>query len=305
MGNHSIFRVTIILLSVAVYIVALAINALAGAGKAPFTESTGEVSRMYDTEITPAGWTFSIWGVIYTWLLVMLIYILTWLCRRTSSGWMYEILPIGFFLSWIINMTVNIIWLFLWDRGLMVRALIVLALIAISNYLLIFFSCRGLSAHGNWLHQHHLKDLWGIRVLIQNGIAVYATWTTIATLLNFSIVLHFSEITKTDAATVSLCILLFEVLGWFIVENFVIDRHVRYILTIYPVVIWALIGNISKNYDPEAPGRNAKFTVGLLVLACLLFVCRVSMVIWKQKKQPLYHSTSGDSLVTPRNSSKQ
>lgn len=39
-----------------------------------------------------------------------------------------------------------------------------------------------------------------------------------------------------------------------------IDRHMRYILTIYPVVIWALVGNVSKNYDSESPGRNAKFT---------------------------------------------
>lgn len=46
----------------------------------------------------------------------------------------------------------------------------------------------------------------------------------------------------------------------FCVENFVIDRHVRYILTIYPVVIWALVGNVSRDYDPEAPGRNATFT---------------------------------------------
>ena len=46
----------------------------------------------------------------------------------------------------------------------------------------------------------------------------------------------------------------------FVVENFVIDRHVRYILTVYPVVIVALVGNVYKHYDPEAPGRNAKFT---------------------------------------------
>ena len=48
----------------------------------------------------------------------------------------------------------------------MVPALIVLALIAFTNYLLIFFSCRGLSAHGSWLSQHHPKDLWCIRVLV-------------------------------------------------------------------------------------------------------------------------------------------
>lgn len=45
----------------------------------------------------------------------------------------------------------------------------------------------------------------------------------------------------------------------FLVENTVLDKYVRYILTIYPVIIVALTGNITKNYDPAAPSRNAVF----------------------------------------------
>lgn len=39
-------------------------------------------------------------------------------------------------------------------------------------------------------------------------------------------------------------------------EQLVFDKHVRYILVIYPVVIWALSGNLDKNYDAESPDRN-------------------------------------------------
>lgn len=45
----------------------------------------------------------------------------------------------------------------------------------------------------------------------------------------------------------------------FILENFVFDKHMRYILTIYPVVIWALTGNLMKNYDASSPNRNGLF----------------------------------------------
>ncbi len=48
----------------------------------PFRNNTGGISDKYNTEITPSGWTFSIWGVIYTWLSLMHVYILTTTCRR-------------------------------------------------------------------------------------------------------------------------------------------------------------------------------------------------------------------------------
>lgn len=51
---------------------------------------------------------------------------------------------------------------------------------------------------------------------VQNGIATYATWTTIATLLNFTVVLDMTSISATNAATVSLCILLLELVTWYL-----------------------------------------------------------------------------------------
>ena len=52
---------------------------------------------------------------------------------------------------------------------------------------------------------------------------------------------------------------MFFVFCRFILENFVIDKHMRYTLTIYPVVIWALSGNLVKNFDATSPNRNGVF----------------------------------------------
>ncbi len=50
---------------------------------------------------------------------------------------------------------------------------------------------------------------------VQNGIATYTTWTTIATLINFTVVLRYDAgMTQSDAATVSLSILLGEAISW-------------------------------------------------------------------------------------------
>ncbi|KAJ8383300.1 hypothetical protein AAFF_G00222360 [Aldrovandia affinis] len=316
MGNNSPVRIMVIVLSVLVFIIAMIFNALAGTGSknGPFQQSTGNVSNKYETEITPSGWTFSIWGIIYTWLSAMLIYLITSLCRKNAYGRMYcepAILPYGFYLSWIVNIILNIMWLFLWDKEQMVAGLTVLVVIAFTNYLLIFFCCHGLHSYGAWLDKHHRLDLWLIRALlaviqVQNGIGVYATWTTIATLLNFTIVLQYNAgLSKEGAAAVSLSLLLIEVVAWFVVENFVLEMHVRYILTIYPVVTWALLGNVAKHYNVATPTRSSVFTVVLLVLACALFVARVLLVIWRHRKQPLYQGSNTGALSPMDISAKQ
>lgn len=135
-------------------------------------------------------------------------------------------------------------------------ALAFLILIALTNYVIIFFSCLGLRNYGAWLSKYHKVDLWLHRVVvstftcylpatslnsillsfsfgrypahvsasksfllsllqIQNGVAIYATWTTIASLVNLTIVLdHDGNTSQTDAATVSLSVLTVMLSGW-------------------------------------------------------------------------------------------
>lgn len=303
MGDHNPGRLAIIIVSVVFFVIILIFNVLAGPGIYPFLSSTGNVSDEFNTQITPSGWTFSIWGVIYTWLTLMLVYILSGLCRKNAYGFMYcspPMLPYGFFVSWILNLTLNVAWLFLWDRKHMIPALVFLFCVACTNYAMIFFSCHGLHIYGAWLNKYHKVDLWLMRAIVQNAISTYTTWTTIATLINLTIVMNYcGSLSAQDAATVSLSILTVVVVVWFILENFVFDQYVRYILTIYPVVIVALTGVFTKHYNKAAPSRNAIFGVVLLGLACVLFVIRIGMVVWRHIKRPLYKNVSSIEAVSP------
>ncbi|XP_053198844.1 uncharacterized protein si:ch211-161h7.5 [Scomber japonicus] len=292
MAKHDMSLLIGIVLSLLFFIITVVFNALAGPGIYPFLRSTGNISDEFTTQITPSGWTFSIWSVIYAFLASVLAYVLSGLCRKNAYGYVYcspAILPHGFFFTWCLNMGFNVGWLFLWDRSLMPAALAFLILIAFTNYVMIFFSCNALHVYGAWLNKYHRVDLWLLRVLIQNGIAIYATWTTIASLINLNIVLTTeANMSQMNAAIVSLSILTVALFAWFILENFVLDKHVRYILITYPVVIWALSGNLDKNYDATSPKRNGIFIAVLLALASVLFVIRIVLVIWKHIKQPLY-----------------
>uniref|UniRef100_A0A3Q3IWF4 Uncharacterized protein n=1 Tax=Monopterus albus TaxID=43700 RepID=A0A3Q3IWF4_MONAL len=237
----------------------------------PFHFSTGNVSAHYETDITPAGWTFSIWGVIYTWLTLMVLYITSYVFR----SWAQCLLPYSFYFCWLSNMVLNMAWLLLWDR-LMLATLVVLILIVITNYSALFYCCFATDYYGLWLRTYHRKDLACLRIL--NGLALYATWTSIASLINFAVVLHQWGVDRSTAATASLCI--------FILENWVLDRWVRYILTVYPVVIVALVGILFKQFNFYDPTPNSVFMV-LLFLACILLVSRIFTVIWRNRWRPL------------------
>ncbi|XP_029979783.1 uncharacterized protein LOC115411707 [Sphaeramia orbicularis] len=221
----------------------------------------------------------------------MFIYFLSGLCRRSAYDWMYTtpaVLPYGFHVSTIINFCLNITWLFLFDRELLLPMLITSGLMTFTDYLILFFSCHGLKIYGAWLNKYHKEDLWLFRILVQNGVAVYATWGTLSTLLNLTIYLqHQTGTPRCDCAMLSQLLLLMELFAWFLLENFYLDEHVRYILTIYPVVILWLAASLNNSLAPY----SSTFIFGGLILgiSCLMFVARVALVTWKHRKQPLYN----------------
>lgn len=299
MKHNSLPRIVVIIVCAVVFVALLIVNALAGAGRGPFHSTTGNVSSRFETDITPAGWTFSIWGVIYTWLTLMVIYITIFVFR---GSWAQSLLPCAFYFCWLSNMVLNMIWLVVWDREMMQVALVVLLLVVVTNHGALFCACYASDYYGLWLETYHRKDLACLRILVQNGLAVYTTWTSIAVLINFALVLQLLGVDRSTAATASLCILLGEVATWFILENWVLDRWVRNILTVYPVVIVALVGNVYKHFNPADPTPNSVFMVVLLVLACILFISRVCTVAWRNRWRPLHSPGSDRLMVSPLDS---
>ncbi|CAL8324621.1 unnamed protein product [Boreogadus saida] len=300
MGEHQGSLMLAILSSILLFVITLVFNGLAGPGIYPFLGTTANISGEYETEITPAGWTFAIWSLIYVWLVLMFVYILSGCCRKNSYGYVYcspPVLSHGFFMAWCMNMGLNTAWLFLWDRSLMIVAAVFLLLIAGSNYIMISFACRGLHVHGAWLSKYHRLDLWLHRVCVQNGLALYATWTTVATLVNLTIVLDYdAEMLPENAATVTLSVLTCILLAWCVLENWVLERHVRYIVTVYPVVIWALCGAVSSHFDPSAPSQSGLFLVALLALSCALCAVKLGLAVWRHVKRPLYQDVKAEDM---------
>lgn len=90
------------------FLVVIVINAIAGSTKLLNGRNTADVSAAYPTLITPAGFTFSIWGVIYVLLFVFIVFQLLPRHRQDSFNLQVSYL-------FILSSIFNIAWLFLWQ----------------------------------------------------------------------------------------------------------------------------------------------------------------------------------------------
>ena len=70
-------------------------------------------------------------------------------------------------------------------------------------------------------------------ILPVNGMFIYATWTTIASLVNLAVVVQYShDVSATNSGTISLSLLLAALVVYFILENTVFYRFLQYVFTV-------------------------------------------------------------------------
>ncbi len=116
-------RLYLVLLNTISLVAVIIFNALAGSGNLG-KYSMGELSAKYDTLITPAGYAFSIWGLIYLFLIAYVIF--QWYALKQRK---FEETINQAGLYFLLSNMANIAWLLLWSNeyiGLSVIAMTVL-----------------------------------------------------------------------------------------------------------------------------------------------------------------------------------
>ena len=251
-----------------------------------FPRKTGAISEKHPTDITPAGGTFAIWGVIYFLQIAWIIYSVSLIFRPTAAN----ILPVWFYLIYSLACMLNVAWLIVWARQMFTAAFIIIVLFALALYACLFLAYTSLDkyltqfAAGSQAAISN-RDVWCVRFLVQNGIIFYAAWVSIASCINLAIFLQAEKgIRRDKAATISLCILLAILIIWFAIENFVAARYTRYTLVEYIVLLIGLSGILKKQWT-DGHGNQA-FVLAILVLSGLMFGARLMIILIKEKKLP-------------------
>jgi hypothetical protein len=136
--------------------------------------NTGEISARYPTGFTPAGWVFSIWGLIYVGLFAFAV--LAARGRNVTASRIRDIEP-----AYWLSCLANAVWIFMWHYGYILASL-VLMLVILACLVFIYLRLRATSATS-----------WSERLCVDAPFSLYFGWITTATLANLAAWFHSIE----------------------------------------------------------------------------------------------------------------
>ena len=182
---------------------------------------TGAISDSYPNLFAPAGYTFSIWGVIYTLLFVYVIY--QFKVKKDSL-----ILKVN--KLFIVNALLNAMWIFAWHYlviwlSVIIMVGILVTLIKIADILRI--------------EKLNSKEQW----LVQLPFSVYFGWITVATIANittFLVSIGWNGFGIAESFWTALVLIVGAVIGTLRMK---LDRFFPYGL----VLVWAYGGILNKH----------------------------------------------------------
>jgi len=213
--------------NIVAFTVTIVVNMLAGSTTLLNGVTSGQVSDNYPTLVTPAGFTFAVWGIIYMLLLVFTVYQL--LPKNRDQPFLQQI---G--LLFALSGACNVSWLFLWHYDLITYSL-VLMLALLASLILIY---RRLDIGRATVS---LKEM----ALVHLPFSVYLGWISIATIANVSVALTAVGWDGWGIPDATWAVVIIAVALVLTLAMLATRKDVAFSL----VVVWALVGILSKQSD--------------------------------------------------------
>ncbi len=223
--------------------------------------TTGEISDFFPNLFTPAGFTFSIWGVIYLLLSIYSIY----QCFSFNNKKEILLRKIGIF--FIISSIANIFWIISWHY----------LFIGISLVLIVFILFC-LIKIANIINQEKFSNKEKLIILLP--FTIYFGWITVATIANITVLLvslGFRGIILSESVWTIVVLFVGSLIG---ILRMLKDRNYFYGL----VFVWAYFGILLKHISKSGFDWAYLDVIISLIAFILLFIFFICFVIFKKKE---------------------
>lgn len=249
MTKDTVRQISVIIATVATIIMNILANALPLNG-----QNTGEISDRFPVLFVPAGYVFSIWGLIYIGMIAFTIFQALPAqknnLRMRSVGWLY-----------VLSSAANIAWLFFWHYNifaLTIVAMLILLGALISIYLRMGTGKTNVAATERWMARVPLS--------------IYLGWITVATIANATDVLYLTGWTGAPLTPEIWTVILLAAALLITTIMLFTRRDVAYAL----VIAWAAYGISVKQAGVNLVLNAAVATAALVVLLVVLTLLKLT-----------------------------
>lgn len=182
--------------------------------------TTGEISDRFDVYFVPAGYVFSIWGVIYLGLIAFAIY-----QALPSQRDNPRLIRVGYLFA--LSCVANIAWLFLWHYELFPLTLI--AMVALLGLLISIYTRLGIGRE-----EAPATEQWLVRL----PFSIYLGWVSVATIANVTSLLDYLGWNGWGISEVAWAVVMLVIGAGLTTVVSLSRRDVAYAL----VIVWAFVG---------------------------------------------------------------
>jgi translocator protein len=237
------------------YAFTVIVNSLAGSTMLIGGVNTAQISDSNPTLITPAGYVFAIWGIIYVLLGVFVIFQALPSQKekeyKKKIGWLFVLSSIG-----------NIAWLFLWQYKFLSLSVILMFLLLAT--LILIYLRLGIGKSPVTMRE---------KLAIHVPFSVYLGWITIASIANVSVTLvsvNWNGFGISPEIWATLIIIVALLITLLVIAT---RRDIAYSL----VIVWALIGIAVKQSGNQniVTLTEASAIVILLALATTILLSKL------------------------------
>ncbi len=249
------------------YLLMVAVNVLASTLPINGVQ-TGDVADSYPNLFTPAGVTFSIWGVIYLLLALHVLYQLG-LFQASDGDRDHQALlnKVGLYFS--ISSLANTAWVFAWHYD---RIAVAAVLITVILVCLIAITRTVLAANPT------TRD----RLFVGLPFSVYFGWSTVATVANITVLLDslgWDGFGLAESTWAVIIILVAMAIG---TATMLRNRDVAYGL----VLIWAYIGILIKHTSDDGFAGKYSTVIGTVIACLVVFLAAEALILVRRRRSP-------------------
>ena len=229
------------IITVLAVVITITINALANI--VPFNGlNTGQISDNFKVFFVPAGYVFSIWGVIYLGLIAFAIF-QAWPDQASNP----RMRRIG--KAFVISCIANSTWIFLWHYGYFASTVVVIFVLLISLIVIYWRLKIGLSPTTS-------REKWFVNLTF----SIYLGWVTVATIANITSTLDYLKWNGWGISPEIWAVIMLAA-GLVIASAISFTRRdIAYQL----VLIWAFVGIAIKQSDSAIVSSTAWLMAGLV-----------------------------------------